>query len=371
MVKTEFNDRMIDLLCREFLINGDYRGYEQMTYGHINTTFKVNYSDNGEINTYILQRINTYVFKNPEMIMQNVVAVTEFIREKVTKTGESARRSVLHYQHTADGKYYINDKNGDFWRCYRFIEDSVAVNFTEDLGIIEESGRAFGEFQLHLSDYPAEKLYIVIPHFHNTVNRYELFKQAIARDAAGRKKAVEKDIEEYLALEDSATRMYKMQRRGELPLRVTHNDTKSNNVLFDENTMKHLAVIDLDTVMPGLVGFDFGDAIRFVANTCAEDEKDVSKVKLDENKFRAFTKGFVQTVGKRLTEAEKNTLSLGAATMAAECGMRFLTDYLDGDKYFGTSYKGHNLVRARCQLALAKDMMRRLDEMQGIVAEYI
>lgn len=370
-MNTGFCDDTIDSLCREFLIKGDYRGFEQMTYGHINTTFKVVYSENGEQNAYILQRVNTYVFKNPHKIMQNVVAVTEFIKDKIVRTGKSAKRCVLHYQHTANGKYYINDEDGDFWRCYRFIDNSVAVNFTNDTEIIEESGRAFGEFQLHLSDYPAEKLYIVIPHFHNTVNRYQLFKEAIERDSAGRRREIEKDIAEYLAIEDAATQMYKMQRSGELPLRVTHNDTKSNNVLFDESTMKHLAVIDLDTVMPGLVGFDFGDAIRFVANTCAEDEKDVSKVKLDEKKFRAFTKGFVQTVGKSLTEKEKDTLSLGAATMAAECGMRFLTDYLDGDKYFGTSYAGHNLVRARCQLVLAKDMLGRLGEMQNIVEEYL
>lgn len=371
MFNKEFCDGKPDAMCRKFLVKGDYLGFEQVTCGHINATYKVNYFSNGKEKTYILQRVNAYVFKNPEKIMQNVVAVTEFIRNKIIEKGDSPKRRVLHFRHTADGKHYLNDENGDFWRCYRFIDKSLAVNYTDDLEVIEESGRAFGEFQLHLSDYPAEELYIVIPHFHNTVNRYELFRRAIDRDAAGRKKDTEKEIAEFLALEEPATRMYKMQRSGELPLRVTHNDTKSNNVLFDENTMNHLAVIDLDTVMPGLVGFDFGDAIRFAANTCAEDERDIKKVKLDENKFRAFTKGFVQTVGKSLTDAEKNTLSLGAATMAAECGMRFLTDYLDGDKYFATSYEGQNLVRARCQLALAKNMLGRLDEMQGIVAEYI
>ena len=241
----------------------------------------------------------------------------------------------------------------------------------DDLGIIEESGKAFGEFQTYLSDYEADALFIAIPHFHNTVNRYRIFKEAIKNDFADRKMGVESEINDFLAFEDLATQMYMMQKSGELKLRVTHNDTKSNNVLFDVNTHEHLAVIDLDTVMPGLCGFDFGDAIRFTANAAAEDEKDLDKVYLDMDKYRAFTKGFVGVVGKSLTEAEIDTLALGALTMTVECGMRFLTDYLDGDKYFGIKYPEHNLDRARCQLKLAKDMVSKLDEMKAIVKEYI
>ncbi|MBR2385200.1 MAG: phosphotransferase, partial [Clostridia bacterium] len=260
--------------------------------------------------------------------------------------------------------------DGSFWRCYRFIDDSVTFNSTENLNIIEETGRAFGEFQLYLTDYPVSDLFISIPHFHNTENRYKIFKEAIEADAGKRKVNVQEEIDEYLALEELATQMYKMQKRGELKLRVTHNDTKCNNVLFDKSTLKHLCVIDLDTVMPGLAGFDFGDAIRFTANSANEDEVDLSKVYLDLNKFEAFTKGFMETIKETFTEREIKTLVLGAITMTLECGVRFLTDYLDGDKYFKVNYPDHNLVRCRCQLALAKDMIDKRDLMEQIVDKY-
>ncbi|MBQ8374383.1 MAG: aminoglycoside phosphotransferase family protein [Clostridia bacterium] len=211
---------------------------------------------------------------------------------------------------------------------------------------------------------------IVIPHFHNTVNRFEIFKTAIEQNLAGRKESVLEEIQGYLRLEEIATRLYKMQRKGELPLRVTHNDTKTSNVLFDADDHRHLSVIDLDTVMPGLVAFDFGDAIRIVGNTGEEDERDLSKVDLDMKKYEAFTRGFVSTVGSLLTENEKKTLALGAVAMTVECGVRFLTDYLDGDKYFRVHYEDQNLVRARCHLHLARKMIERLDEMQAIVEKY-
>ena len=266
-------------------------------------------------------------------------------------------------------KPFFVDQDGEYWRCCRFIDDSVTFNMTDNLKVIEESGKAFGEFQYYLSDYPVESLHIAIPHFHNTVNRYALFRAAIEADKAGRRSSVQKEIDGYLALEDLATKMYKMQRAGELPLKVTHNDTKCNNVLFDKDDFSHLSVIDLDTVMPGLVGFDFGDAIRFTANTADEDESDLSLVSLDMNKFRAFSKGFVSVVGKTLSENERKTLALGAVTMTVECGMRFLTDYLDGDLYFHVSYPEHNVVRSRYQLKLAEHMISRLDEMNGVIEE--
>ena len=223
---------------------------------------------------------------------------------------------------------------------------------------------------MYLADFPVQDLNIVIPHFHNTVLRYETFENSVRRNETGRADGVKDEIQKYLSLKEIATKMYKMQRAGELPLKVTHNDTKCNNVLFDKTTFRHLSVIDLDTVMPGLVGFDFGDAIRFTANTCDEDEKDVSIVKLDMDKFEAFTRGFLSAVGQALSENEKNTLALGAVTMTVECGMRFLTDYLDGDKYFKISREEQNLDRARCQLALAEDMITRIDEMNAVVDKY-
>ena len=370
-MKGNYTDSVVKDLCEKFLIKGNYSGFEIMPYGHINKTFRVFFDRDGEKRSYVLQRINTYVFKKPKGIMANIVEVTEFIRGKMRGKGIDTTRRCLKYQKTEEGSPYFVDDEGGFWRAYRYIDDSEAINLTDDLFIIEQSGKAFGEFQNYLSDYDAEKLFISIPHFHNTVNRYRIFKEAVSNNFADRKSSVEAEIKEFLALEDVATQMYTMQQSGELKLRVTHNDTKSNNVLFDTKTHEHLAVIDLDTVMPGLVGFDFGDAIRFAASSALEDEPDTSKVHLDLDKFEAFTKGFVGEVKHSLSENEIETLALGAVTMTVEVGVRFLTDYLDGDKYFGIHYPEHNLVRARCQLALAKDMLKKLDKMGEIVKKYV
>ncbi|MBR2903571.1 MAG: aminoglycoside phosphotransferase family protein [Clostridia bacterium] len=358
-------------VCNRFQLQGEYRHYEVINSGHINTTYKVYYFRDNEIKDYILQRVNTYVFKQPVEMMDNISSVTEYIRAKIKATGISAKRYVLHYSTTADGKYYTILPDGGFWRCCRFIDDSVSFLKPNNVKIVEESGKAFGEFEAYLADYPVENLNIVIPHFHNTVMRYETFKKAIVDNLSGRANEVDGEIQEYLGLEEIATRLYRMQRAGTLPLRVTHNDTKTSNVLFDRDTLEHLSVIDLDTVMPGLVACDFGDAIRVAASTGEEDEKNLAAVALDAEKYEAFTKGFVSQVGSLLTEAEKKTLALGAVAMTVECGMRFLTDYLDGDKYFKIHYPDQNLVRARCHLVLAKDMIQRLDEMQAIVEKYL
>ena len=361
--------QILDVLKR-FQIVGEYRGYELVEGGHINVTYRIHFFRHGEMKDYILQRVNTYVFKDPIAVMKNISAVTEFIRSKIKATGVSAKRYVLHYQQATDGNYYTVMEDGSFWRCCRFIDDSISFMSCETEQIAEESGKAFGEFQMYLGDYPVKDLAIVIPHFHNTVNRYQIFKTAIEKNLANRKESVLAEIEGYLALEEIATRLYRMQRKGELPLRVTHNDTKTSNVLFDTNTFAHLTVIDLDTVMPGLVACDFGDAIRIVGNTGAEDERDLANVNVAMEKYEAFTRGFVGAVGATLTEMEKRTLALGAVAMTVECGVRFLSDYLDGDKYFRIHYEDQNLVRARCHLQLAKKMIDRLDEMQAIVDQY-
>lgn len=364
-------EKQIREVMQRFQVEGAFCKYEIINSGHINVTYKVFVERHGEYKDYIVQKVNTYVFKNPEAVMKNIASVTEFIRGKIKATGCSAKRYVLHYQKTAEDRYYTYLDDGGFWRCCRFIDDSVSFMFPENERVVEEAGKAFGEFQMYLADYPVKDLEIVIPHFHNTVNRYEIFKTAIANDLAGRKADVSAEIDGYLALEDVATRLYRMQRAGALPLRVTHNDTKVSNVLFDADTLAHLSVIDLDTVMPGLVAFDFGDAIRIAANTGAEDEKDESNIRVDMAKYEAFARGFVPAVRDVLTENEKRTLALGAVAMTVECGMRFLTDYLDGDKYFRVHYADQNLVRARCHLILARKMIDRLDEMQTIVEKYL
>ena len=347
--------KLIDI-CNKFNIKDKYISYEVLTCGHINTTYKINF----ENNSYILQKINTYVFKNPVEVMENIYNVTTYIKNKLIEENKEYNRYVLEFKQ-ANNKPYIYEDDKTFWRCYKFVDNSVTFSQTDDLKVIEESGKAFGEFQKYLKDFPVNNLNIVIPHFHNTINRYKLFKEAINNNHTNRKEEVIDLINEYLSLEEIATRMYKMQKDNLLPLRVTHNDTKCNNVLFDKDTYDHLAVIDLDTVMPGLVGFDFGDAIRFIANTCAEDEKDLDKVTLDLDKYNAFYKGFTSVLKDSITDNELQTLPLGAITMTVECGMRFLTDYLDGDKYFKISYPEHNLVRSKCQLKLAKEMIKMLE----------
>ena len=363
-------EKQIREVCKRFSIVGEYRSYEVVNSGHINSTYRVYFFRHGELKDYILQRVNTYVFSDPISVMKNISSVTEFIRAKIKQKQATAKRNVLHYAKTEDGLYYVFMEDGSFWRCCRYIDDSVCFEQSDNLTVIEESGKAFGEFQLYLADYPVKDLSIVIPHFHNTVRRYTAFREAIIRNEADRAAEISEEIEGYLALEEIACRLYKLQTAGELPLRATHNDTKTSNVLFDAKTLEHLSVIDLDTVMPGLVAFDFGDAIRVAASTAAEDEKDLAKVAIDMEKYEAFTRGFVGMVKDSLTLKEKQTLALGAIAMTVECGVRFLTDYLDGDKYFRIHYPDQNLARARCHLVLAKDMIAHLDEMQRFVDKY-
>jgi len=357
-------------VCAKFDIKGEFISYEVVNSGHINTTYRVYYMRETGLKDYILQKVNTYVFCDPIGVMENISSVTEFVRAKIKQKQATAKRNVLHYAKTLEGKYYVFMDDGSFWRCCRYINDSVCFETTDNVGVVEEAGIAYGEFQLYLADYPVSELNIVIPHFHNTILRFEALRTALKEDAAGRAAEVADLVDGYLALEEQATLPYRLQRQGKLPLRVTHNDTKPSNVLFDSKTLQHLSVIDLDTVMPGLVAFDFGDAIRVIASTGAEDERDLSRVALDMEKYEAFARGFVTTVRDSLTEEEKRTLACGALSMTAECGVRFLTDYLNGDKYFRIHYPDQNLVRAKAHLKLAQDMVKKADEMQKIVEEY-
>ena len=350
----------LDKICKKFKIKGKITAVKPLTQGHINKTYDIAYSS-GE--RYILQYINSYVFKEPEAVMENTALVTKHIKNGLIARDIDPARLVLDF-FLADGKNYYVDELGDFWRLRMNIQNSISYSQTNDLNIIKEAGKAFGNFQNLLSNFDAKKLNIVIPHFHNTKYRFMQLNRAAKNDIMGRLAETQKIYDEYLLLKNLATKMYQMQIRGELPLRVTHNDTKINNVLFDKYTNKRLAVIDLDTIMPGLIGFDYGDAIRFTANASVEDEEDLSKVYLDFDKFMAFTKGFVGEVKNAITSVELQTLSLGAVTMTIECGVRFLADYLCGDRYFCIDYLEHNLVRSRCQLALAKDMLAKLDKME-------
>ena len=333
---------------------------EQIRRGHVNATYLVT-TDAGA--RYILQDVNTYAFPRTSVIMDNVAAIS---RHLAAKSGEQP--AMISYIDTLDGKRYYDDGKGGAWRIYRFVENSVCLDRAESDEVFYECARAFGAFQNALSDFPAERLGETIEHFHDTPDRYRHFREAVRENAAGRLGGVEDEAGFILEREEKASRLQRMRDEGRLPVRVTHNDTKINNVLLDADTRKAICVIDLDTVMPGLSVYDFGDAIRFGASTAAEDEKDLGKVMLDLRLFRVFTRGFLEACPS-LTEAELDCLPLGVWTMTLECGMRFLTDYLDGDRYFSINYPTHNLDRARTQLKLVADMEDKWDEMRRIVRE--
>jgi len=363
-------EKTLKEILSAFNLDGELYSYSIVTNGNINSTIHVMVKNDETIGDFIIQKINHFVFKKPFEVMENISNVTNHIKNEMKKSNVDTERKVLNFYPTKNGEYCYKDSNGNYWRICEFVNDTITFNTTEDLKVLEETGKAFGTFQKYLDKFPAEKLNITIPHFHNTVNRYELFDKSVSDNIANRVNLVQKEIQEYNELKELATKMYKMQKEGKLKLRVTHNDTKCNNVLFDKDTKNYLCVIDLDTVMPGLVGFDFGDAIRFGASTAKEDEIDLEKVKIDLKKFEAFTKGFVSTFSDLLTQNEKQTLALGSITMTIECGLRFLTDYLNGDTYFKTNYPEHNIDRARCQLKLAKDMINHYDEMIEIVNKF-
>lgn len=363
-------NKEVQSIFKHFNIDGQVVEISYFSNGLINTSCKITAVVDNQIKEYVLQKINKNVFKNPEQVMENISSVTNYIKQKINARGESSRRRVLKFYKADNDKYYTIDENGDYWRMYKYVDHSIALNESNDPKVLEETGKAFGEFQQLLADFPAKELNIIIPHFHNTENRYKLFKEALEKDKVQRAHKVKEEIFEYLNVEELATKMYKLQKNGDLKLRVTHNDTKCNNVLLDEITKKYLCAIDLDTVMPGLVGFDFGDAIRFGASTASEDEVELDKVALDIDKFEAFTKGFLSKTAHALTYKEIETLPLGAITMTLECGLRFLTDYLDGDNYFKIKYPEHNLDRARCQLALGLDMIQNYEKMKQVVDKH-
>ena len=350
-----------------FRLPGPFFSYEELQMGNINCTYKVNYViDDGtgraRLKPFLFQKVNTYAFKNPVQLMDNIDKVTEHVRRK-RPDGLN-----LHFHHTEkDGvrRTYLFDGD-EFWRVMNFVP-SVTFMTCEDPFVVRNAGIAFGDFQTALSDFDPAQLYYTIPDFHETRKRYENLKKSIAKDAAGRAAQVKEEIDYLLSVEDKACTLTDLCNEGKLPLRVTHNDTKINNVLFDAKTHESLVVIDLDTVMPGLVGSDFGDAIRFAANFVAEDSREYDKVGVDLNIFWAFADGFLSQTAKTLTQTEVETLGLSCFAITCELATRFLADYLDGDKYFKIGYPEHNLVRARNQIALAKDMESKMIAMDAIV----
>lgn len=343
---------------------------ERYGSGHINDTFLIKQNEEGKEARYILQRMNHEVFKDPVGLMRNVAGVTRFLRNKIAEHGGDPDRETLNLVSTVDGAVFYRDSNGNYWRTYLFIAGATCYNLVEKPEDFYQSGKAFGHFQRMLADYPAKELVETIPGFHDTPKRFETFKQAVAEDVCGRAAQVQDEIQFVLDRAADMGVAKDMLTAGELPLRVTHNDTKLNNIMIDDATGEALCIIDLDTIMPGLSIFDFGDSIRFGANTAEEDETDLSKVSLSLPLFEIYTKGFLEGCGGSLTEAEKKMLPMGAKLMTLECGIRFLTDYLQGDTYFKIHREHHNLDRTRTQFELVADMERKWGEMEEIVGRY-
>ena len=364
-MKYDFNG-----IISEFAVKGTLVSCVPYGEGHINETYLATCEDEGRPIRYILQKINTSLFKDVDKLMHNIVSVTEFARKRIIEKGGDPDRESLTVVMTNDGKpYYYDEASKGTFRVYVFITDAIAYQVVEKPEHFYQSALAFGNFANLLAKFDASALYEILPDFHNTEKRFNDFMNSVKADKCGRAKEVRKEIRFFKSRKKYASRIVSLLRSGEMPLKVTHNDTKLNNVLIDAHTDKYVAVIDLDTIMPGSICYDFGDSIRFGCNPAAEDEKDLTKVNFDIDLFAAYARGYLEALGDGVTKVEKDNLAFGAILMTYECGMRFLSDYLDGDVYFRTHREGHNLDRARTQMKLVSDMESQLDKMEKIINE--
>lgn len=355
-------------LIETFHLKGYFKCFSVVSAGNINDTYVLEtVLPGGETRHYTVQKINHFVFADPEAVARNAFAVTEHIEGKLRERGETdIRRKVLHYYRTEEGKFFHRTSDGSYWRVFSFVYNALNTD-TSDERILRGTGTAFGRFQKMLADFPAEKLAVTIPDFHNTPKRFADLERAAEEDVCGRLAEVRELYDCLLDLRDQVDLFHRLHREGSMPLRVVHNDTKCNNVMFDRATLEPLAVIDLDTVMPGFVAHDFGDAVRFACNTAPEDAEDLSSVSLDLEAYTHFAEGFLPEVRSILTEEEIRTLPDGVLLITWELAARFLKDDLEGDVYFKCSKPRHNRTRAACQLALAKDIFQKLPEMRQIL----
>lgn len=358
-------------IVRQFAFEGEFLDARRHGHGHINGTYvaRLRKAD-GTIHRYILQRINHEVFRHPEELMENIEKVTVHLREKIVAAGGDPERETLNIIPTVDGGSFYRTAGGDYWRGYVFIEGAQTFQVVEHPDHFFNAGKAIGQFQRLLSDFPPEQLYETIPDFHHTRKRFEAFVRSVERDVGNRARSARAEIEFVERRAEETLVLVNLVDQGRLPRRITHNDTKFNNVMIDDETGEGICVIDLDTVMPGLSVYDFGDAIRFGANPAAEDERDLSKVYLDLNLYESFTRGYLGAACGSLTPTEMAYLPFSARLMTLECGMRFLKDYLDGDVYYDTQRKGQNLDRCRTQFKMVQDMEEKFDQMTRIVEEH-
>ncbi len=350
-----------------FQIEGRFLDAAPYGSGHINDTYASRFEQGNKIVRFIHQRINHSIFKEPEKLMKNIERVTAYIREQIIAYGGDPLREGLTLIPTLDGKSFYRTDEGNYWRTYVFIEGARTYDQVEDLRHVYSASKAFGRFQKMLSTMPGERLYETIPYFHHTRKRFEAFLDALERDSKNRAAEVKNEIDFVLAREKDTSVIVNMIERGEIPERITHNDTKLNNVMIDDISGEGICVIDLDTVMPGSVLYDFGDSVRIGASTAAEDETDLSKVEVDLQMFELLAKGYLESAGSFLTPNEIDYLAFSAKLMTFECGIRFLTDYLNGDVYFKIHRPFHNLDRCRTQFKMVSEMEKYADKMESII----
>jgi Ser/Thr protein kinase RdoA (MazF antagonist) len=358
-------------IASHFCLRGEYQRAERVRSGHINEGHVAWFrTAGGEARRYLLQRINDRVFSSPERLMENVEAVTAHLRAKLKAAGSDPDREALTLVRTVDGGVLHRTRSGEYWRAMYFIEGASSHEQAAGPGQVRGAGRAFGRFLALLSDFPVERLHETIPGFHHTPGRVKALRDAVRRDIAGRAQAARDEIAFVEERAATTAELLDLLEAGTLPLRVTHNDTKLDNVLIDDETGEGICVIDLDTVMPGLAAYDFGDAVRSMANSAAEDERDLDRVSLDLEAYEQLIAGYLEGAGGCLTPAEIDSLTTGARLMTLECGIRFLTDHLEGDRYFRTRRPGHNLDRCRTQFKLVRQMESERAEMERIIDRY-
>lgn len=369
MIKDNTQDNMniVNEVFGKYDLKGELVEIKPLGLGLINRTYEIIMNENGTNKSYVLQKINTNIFPDVDGLMNNIVYVTSFLKEKIKERGGDPDRETLTVVDSKDGKHYVHASDDTFWRIYPFVEDTFVLNKVETPEQFFETGRSFGAFQASLSDFDATKLVEVIPKFHDTRHRLNQLLEAIEKDEAGRVSEVRDEIDFALSRKDDCYMLYDMLDAGELPLRVTHNDTKLNNILMDNTSKKGICIVDLDTIMPGISLFDFGDSIRYGANDCAEDEADLSKVNFDIKLFKTYAKGFIEGADGNLTQKEIELLPWGARVITLEQGIRFLTDYINGDKYYGITRENQNLDRTRVQFKLVSDMENIWDELLNAV----